>query len=259
MKNQNGAEPPAIAHHAILAFCAIACLAAGCLKVEQVVTLNADGSGSAELSYAISEDSVQRAKAMIRLRDQFETMSGSPARTNTTLADMFLAPDEVQLRKEFKRHESSGITVEQLRVRSHDNWRHVQLKLSFKKLADAARSELFNDCGFTLAKSAKGNFILFRDKADQADMLPASSDPATAKALAPLLQGLRIDIKVVVPGTILQSNAHRASPNTANWVFDYDQDANALINLQKQQFKIHFEGKDVKLPTIMSPRHEIGS
>lgn len=236
---------------------AIGCLVAGCLKVESVLNLKPDTSGSVVINYSVSEDAVQRMKALTRLRNQFDAITSNPAPTNNTLADMFLMPEETALRAEFKRHEQSGISLDQLKIRSTDNWRHVQMTISFKRLADAARSELFAEYGFTLVKNTKGDYIMFRDKADVEDTVPAA-DASSSKMIAPLLQGFRVDLKVNVPGKIIQSNAHRESLTTANWSFDYDQDKNALVNIQKQQFKIQFEGKDINLPTIMFPRHSPG-
>lgn len=222
----------------------LAILGSGCLKLDETFTIRADGSATLELVYAISEPAVNQMKAILKVRDQMAALSGEESISPDDRMELFLNPAEDSLRREIRKHEKLGVTVERLKVESRDNWRHVQLKVACKSLADLAKTDIFAQYGFSLSRDSDGNYTLFRDRESRnADSAAGMVDPATLKLMTPVLEGFNAIFRVNTPGKILQANAHTKSIRSVSWEFSFDKDPNAITALQDQQFKIVFDGK----------------
>lgn len=123
------------------------------------------------------------------------------------------------------------------------------MKLTFKNLANVAKADFFQKNGFSLSKTADGNYTLQREAANgNVNLL----SPDMVKLFSPMLAGFNVALNVSVPGKILKTNAHKTSPqtNTATWSYDYDKAPNAFSAIQNQSFSIVFDGKGLNLPTI---------
>lgn len=239
---------------------ALTMLTGGCLKLEETFTIRPDGSASLDLIYAISEQAVMQMKAVLKVRDQLAYLSGEEPAAADPWSGLFLNPVEDQLRRELKKYEKLGIVVDRLKVEARDNWRHVQLKVTCKSLADLARTDFFPEYGFSLSKDADGAYVFFRDRENRDGASSGSiPDPETLKLMTPVLGGFNTVFKVNTPGRITKSNAHAKSLYGAAWEFSYDKDPNAVTRLQDQQFKITFEGKgsdgkSLNLPAVSQRR-----
>ncbi len=229
-------------------------LCAGCIKMEQTLIIQQDGSGSLEAVYALSEDSVNQVKAALKIQKQIAAIRGEAGASggqDDGYAGLFLNPSETLLRRELKKYEKNGITIDKLKVESREAWRHVHIKLLFKSLDAASKADFFQEYGFSLSRNTDANYTFFRPSEDR-DEEKASpiSDAEMLQRLSPLLSDFDVTLKVTVPGRILKTNAHKKSLYTAVWSFAFDKDPNALSALQKQQFSIQFEGKGLNLPTV---------
>ena len=222
----------------------VAILASGCLKLDETFTIRADGSANLELVYSISESAVNQMKAMFKVRDQMAALSGDAPSSQDDRMELFLNPVEDQIRRELKKYEKLGVTVDRLKVEERDNWRHVELRVSCKSLADLARTDFFPQYGFSLSRDPNGSYTFFRDRESGNENSPVSMmDPATLKLMTPVLEGFDVIFKINVPGQVLQSNAHVKTARGVSWEFSFDKNPNAVVALQEQQFKIVFEGK----------------
>lgn len=223
----------------------------GCLKLDQEVTIRPDGSGSIEVQYSISEQAVSRMNAMEKLREQLAVISGAtppPADTNRVLAAL-MDPNEDGIRSELRPYEKNGIRIERLKIQPRGAWRDVELKLAIRSWPEAGNTPLLREHGFRLARTAAGSYDLSRPAAVSKDMDGAVlTTPDATRILSPILQGFKVDIRMNVPGTVLQSNAHRASGKQVQWTFDFDRDPNALVKVQTQEFRIVFDGKGLSIP-----------
>jgi hypothetical protein len=175
-------------------------------------------------------------------------------------SELFLNPIDSQIRREMKKYEKFGIILERLKIETRDNWRHVELKLSCKNVADLQKMSFFSQYGFSLSKDEEGNYSFFRERetanADSSANLP---DATTLKMMAPVLEGFNAVFRVNTPGKVLKTNAHIKTLRNVSWEFNYDRDPNTIMALQNQQFKIVFEGKTADgkaftLPEVIQKR-----
>lgn len=233
----------------------LAVLGSGCLKLDETFTIRPDGSATVELVYAISEPAVSQMKAILKVRDQMATLSGEPSISPDDRMELFLNPVEDSMRREIKKYERQGVSIERLKVETRDNWRHVQMKVACKSLTDLAKTDLFAQYGFSLSRDSDGNYTIFRDRESRnADSSAGMVDPATLKLMTPVLEGFSAIFRINTPGRILQANAHTKSIRSVSWEFSFDKDPNAVVALQDQQFKIVFEGRGADgKPLALSP------
>ncbi|HQL24779.1 MAG TPA: hypothetical protein PKY95_10215, partial [candidate division Zixibacteria bacterium] len=90
-------------------------LTTGCFKANSRIILERAGSGVFEISYAVAEQSVVQAKALLRIREEVERATGSGV-TDMRDAYTFLDGTESEIRARLKRYEPFGITTETVTV-----------------------------------------------------------------------------------------------------------------------------------------------
>jgi hypothetical protein len=238
---------------AAAAIVAAAVWGAGCIRVEQSLTLREDGSAGFEVSYSMAEQTVTQMKALRKLRDQLAAAEGITV-TNEwqeAFVHLLLDPSEDALRGELAKYRKYGVTVEKLQVETRNAWRHTKLTLALTDLKALATSDLFKEYGFSLSKTERGDY-LFRRGPDKPDTAPPPdfSDPETNRLLVPIVGGFNVMLGVTVPGRILESNATRHSLYTATYVFDFDRDPNAVAAYTRHRMQITFQGRGLNLPEI---------
>jgi hypothetical protein len=227
----------------------LALLVAGCIKLDQTLTIKPDASGTLDVNYSISEDAVVQAKAALKLKQQMtmESDRGPADVMDGEIGRVFLNPVEDEIRKEVGKYAKNGLKVDSLKVTTKDGWRTVKMRLSFKDLGSVAKTDFFAENGFTISKDSTGNYVLLREASGHNAYL---LNPDMMQLLTPIMSGFNVVVNVVVPGKILKTSAHRTSGNTATWSYNFDRAPDALLALQSQQFSIVFESKGVSLPTI---------
>jgi len=236
-----------------LALVALLILATGCLKVDQTLSINDDGSGSLQVEYSVSEQAISQLRAMRKLTQQMAAATGEQAAAipKDDRAYMLLDPQKQSLTAELEKLKPYGVTVDELEVETRNARRNVRVQLRFKSLAEVAKSDWFVEYGFLLYKGPRGNYVFDRPASGTGDdSVMDFSSPEMVRLLNPLLTGFSVISKVRTPGVILRTNAHRHSQHVAQWQFDFDEDPNALVGLQNQRMLILFEGRGVTLPTI---------
>lgn len=225
----------------------------GCLKLDQALTLNGDGSGRFEVTYSISEQTIGQLRAIYKLREDMDGAAGEA--TEYTLGQQclrrYLEPDEGGIRQDLKNYERYGVTIKKLTVESRGAARHVTLKLDFSSLAEVANTPLFQQYGFSVSENADGDYVLARAPMDTSPLPEAdlSSEEAT-RVLSPLLSGFRVTLKVNTPGAIRATNAPKRSLRSAAWVFDFGDDPYALRTLQRVTPRVIFSGAGIDLPEV---------
>jgi len=228
---------------------------AGCMKLDQALTLRPDGSGVVELKYSMSEETIVQFRAMLDLRDKLMAVQGAQENDSeqSRLHEVFLNASEEQVRNELRKYEKVGVKIDTLKVQSVDGWRQTHMVLLFDSLATLAETEVFKDYGFNLTKNKDGDYLLSRPPESSmagADADNSLLDPDGLKMVTPILAGFHAGFRITVPGRVLSSTAHRKGTQNAVWNFDFDTDPNALVALQNQAFEVTFDGKDAKLPQV---------
>jgi hypothetical protein len=227
----------------------------GCIRMEQIITLRADGSGTMDLTYSIAEESVTQIEAMRKLEEEMEaasdeTLSVPPAEDDTRL---LFSPTYEDLHGRLKSYERLGIRVEKLEVKSREARRQVHVKLAFTNLAAAAHADLFRKYGFSLTRLPDGDYRVFRPPMTSAAPAVTALDQETERVLTPFLAGLSVSLTLHPPGRIISTTAPIKSATGATWMFEFDRDPNVLAALQREKFEIVFAGKDLNLPTFEIP------
>lgn len=221
---------------------AILPLLSGCIEVEQTLVLKKDGSGVVHLNYAISDE---RAEQMEMLNETFyaddEGSGGEPLSLNFT---------EEDIRRDFREFEPYGVRLESVKTTKRDGWTYRNLVISFRDLKGLAQTGFLANRNVSLVRNAKGDYVFTQAGGGASGAVPQyPADPFTQR----LFEGFRAVINVRTPGKILQTNAQRKTQDTATWIFDLDEDPEAVQNVQAVAIQIVFAGKGLRIPEYRSP------
>ena len=236
-----------------LAFALVLTVACGCIRLDQALTLREDGSGRLEVTYTISEQTIEQLRAIYKLREDMDGAAGRE--TQFTFGQrflrMYLEPELGELREDLKAYERYGVTVDKLTVESRGASRHVAIKLNFSSLAEVAQTPLFKQYGFSLSKNADKDYVMARAPMDRSPLPETDLSNAEAtRVLSPLLSGFRVTMRVTTPGAIRATNAPKRSLRTAEWTFDFSDDPYALRTLQRIGPRVTFSGRGSDLPAV---------
>jgi len=233
--------------------CSLLFTATGCLKVNQSLIINADGSGVLAVKYAVSNQAVRQLVAMRKLQQQMTLASGSQSQDDkeTGYAYRFLMPEESDLRREFEKYETLGLKIEKLKVTTNGIWQNVEIKLRFDSLSNLAKTEPFAFVGFDLLKNSKGDYVFYREsRPPEGFTAPDLSNPTTARLLSPIFAGFEIHLSVKTPGQILRTNASRKSTYVSEWIYDFEKDPTVIAKIQTAKLVTIFDSTGLTLPEI---------
>jgi hypothetical protein len=230
----------------ILALAAVG-LAAGCVQIEQDLTLKADGSGVVRVDYAVPEAEQtllqQAAREMLR---QTLAVSGGPARLPQDMTD-------AEIRQQFAGYAKLGVKLDQLTTERKAGRTVRHGVISFKTLSGLARA-LLPERTLSLTRDARGNYLLAQQAGGGqtlASRLAAIAADDSNPLVAELFKGFRATLRVTAPGRILDGNAGQAEGATAVWRFDFDRDAQAVAKLLQRPMRLNFAGQGLSLPPFL--------
>lgn len=224
-------------------------VSAGCVSIEQTLTLNADGSGEAELEYEISESTKEKFTAVLDLADELAIATGKDPMAPGPRRDLFpYLAGEGELQRMFTGYKDLGIRVQTLTVRRVGTADKVLLHFSFPDLRALSKTAFFANQSFSLDRTRDGDyeFKLSLGRKSVAAM-PDLADPEVQDILRPMLAGFRVVSTVKTPGRIIYTTSRRATARMAIWSFDFAQDINALANLQRRVMRLTFAGSGMNL------------
>jgi len=230
----------------------------GCITLDQKLVIRGDGSGTCEFSYSVSEQTIEQMRAMLQLRRQMAIAAGEANAEHLDVNPHYMIDiDEDRIRTELSKYEKLGLSVERLTTDNRKERRSVYIEARFENLAKLAEADFFQEYGFSLFRNEQGNYVLYRaPSADPGELPVEMSDPATVRNLTPLLSGFRIVASVTVPRAIIETNASRPSQFTAEWEYDFDKNPEALLDLQRTEMRVVFDGEGVKLPRVRHARSD---
>jgi len=211
---------------------------AGCIKVDQTLTLDRDGSGSLDIRYGMSEQTIAQIKAM----EQMSRNAGEGIKVEQESPFEF---DEATVRKEFEADKPQGVELVSVSSELVDGWKYIDLKLSFDDLDALKKTEIFKNSKLRLKRDDEGNYTLVQKSAGGSDV--NAGDAPMQEQMAAMFAGLRIVNTVVVPGEIIKTNATSVDGQRASWVFDIEQDPNVLAKLETTDLTVTFSGQDLDL------------
>ena len=217
--------------------------AAGCVQLEQDLTLKADGSGVVQVAYAAPEGEQtmmqQAAQAMLQ---QTLAVSGGGNRLPQDMSD-------ADIKKQFEAYAKLGVKLEQLSTERKAGRVIRRGVISFKTL-DGLAHALLPERTVALTRDARGNYQLVQQSGGERTMASRIGTVAADDSnplVAELFKGFRATLRVTTPGKILDGNATQMEGATAVWRFDFDRDAQAVTKLLQRPMRLTFAGAGLKL------------
>ena len=211
--------------------------AAGCMKMEQEVTLKADGSADVHLVFGMKK----------------EMFGGDPAKEAEFSEESF--------RKKFEEEDKEGVELKSVKVEEKEGWKYADIEMACKDLSTAVTATA-GDAGpkakaFSLTKNDEGNYVLEIKDENAGKMGGGDMPPEQKKKMQEMMKarmaGLRIAITYKLPGDVLETNAHTKGKREVSWVFDADKDPDFFEKLEaagKEPIRVVFEGKGLDLKEI---------
>lgn len=230
----------------VLFVCLIATVFAGCLRVDQTLSINADGSGELDMSYAMQESTIRQMEQVAKMQ---AAQDGHESQAD---ADQFEF-SEKSLRKRLRPFEEHGIEIIAIDSKTAEGWKTMHVKLGFKDLDALMKTDSMNDSSLSIKKNAEGNYVLLQKTAeDAADEGGGEEDmtPEMLQRMAPIFAGMKIVQRIEVPGKIIKSNASEVEGDTASWIYDVDKDPSVINKIRKLRLEIEFEGEGLDLKEI---------
>ena len=223
----------------------ILALFSGCIQVEQTLTLNPDGSGVVDLSYALSED---QAASLHALATELYEQDGEDH------SSVFDASDE-EIRKEFKEYEVHGVVLQSVQTGQAGGRKQRRLVISFQSLEGLARSGFLSDRQVSLVRNAQGDYVFTQaGTAGNSDELLMANEMAEDPMAAEMMQGFRVTLRIRTPSRILNTNAPEKTDRVATWRFDLDRDPKAVERVANLKTQVSFEGKGLNIREVRSVR-----
>lgn len=210
----------------------------GCLRIEQDVVINRDGSGKFQMTYGMQEQMVRQMEAMEAMQafeENGDDEEVSPFNFNLE-----------QVRESMKKYEEHGLKVRNVSSETKDDWRYMKIQLEFDSIAALAKTEFFEDSNMKLNKV--GDRYVFEMKSEEEE--PDEMSAQMMEQMAPMFAGMRVAMNIRVPGRIVEHNATEVKGQTASWVFDVDKDPGAYQKIQQMNIRVVFEGEGIELPNI---------
>ncbi len=205
----------------------------GCLKVDQTLNINNDGSGSLSMSYSMQESTIRQMEAMA-------AMEGEDS------GDMDFEFDEESVREDLKQLEEHGITVKTVESEVKDGWRVMNIELDFEDIAALMKTDFYDEDTFTISKNEAGNYVI-KTVAEEMEQPDEEMDAAMLQSMAPMFAGMRITQHINVPGDIVKSNAAKVDGKTASWIYDIDEDPTVIQKMQNMTIELEFDGSGVDI------------
>jgi hypothetical protein len=234
---------------------------AGCIKVDQTLSLNKDGSGTLAVRYGMSEQTIAQMESMKEMQKNMPDAEGMGEAEDDNPFDF----DEEEIRDQFKDLQEEGIELEEVKSEVKDGWKYMNVKFKFDDLNALAKTDFFKGSSLSLSKDADGNYVLVQQSGEMdTGMGPgadAEMDPEMEKQMmmqmAPMFAGMRVAMTIHTPTAIIESNATEQQDDSASWVYDVDKDPESLLKMKNSNFRLVFSGKGVDLPEInIEPEEE---
>ena len=224
----------------------LALFGSGCVQIEEIVTVNADGSGRFHIIYGMAEQTLAQLDTMRQMARQMDEAQGrgSGVATNESLANPFPF-DERTVRALLKPYEARGIAIENVKISSRNKWKYVDLNLTFSSLSALAEVKALREIELSYAKTEEGNHQFGERILGGAEPVDVY-DPQTEKNLGSILGGLKISVTVNTPGRILTTNASRHMDRTAYWDVDFEKDPQVMRRFQQEGLALVFERTSAK-------------
>jgi hypothetical protein len=219
----------------------------GCMKVDQEITLNKDGSGRADIMYAMSEQTLQQMKAMAEMAKQMSQQEGQEGQAAPEEENPFEF-DKAKVEEKFKALKDKGITLKSVKTEKKEGWEYMYLVFDFQDISKLKEVEFYQDSPLTITKNEAGNYEIVSQMSGEE--MGGGQGEEQMKAMLPMLKGMRISMKFNTPGKIIETTAPIKEAKSAEWVYDVDKDPETFMKMSSTDMKIVFDGKGCTIPEV---------
>lgn len=231
--------------YAWMAVALIVAAACGCIKFDQSITLNKDGSGEAKVVYAMTQQTLDQIKAM----EEAGKKMAEQGEGSMTSSESPFEFDKAKIEEQFKKYQDLKVTLKSATTEDKDGWKYMTVVMDFKDISKLKDTEIFKDSKISIVKDASGNYVVSAPMGtDKLGQTPENEEQM--KAMLPMFKGMRLALTLNTPTDIIETTSKTKTARSASWVYDIDADPNALINMNKDEVKVVFDGKGVTIPEI---------
>jgi hypothetical protein len=226
-------------------------LAAGCVRIEQDLVLQPDGSGTLRFRYEVKDEDIRRMK---ELSDRMAALDPELAPEDVHWVTAF---DEQAIRDAWAASTGPGVTLRDVRTGLEGAWRTMTAEIAFDSLQQLLDCGMVEECTITLTRGAGGQYgyVQAMELGASARSLPGGMDLETLKPMLNLImKDFRATFRVETPGDIVRSNADREEGRAAVWEITGTQ-PDLYRRLQDGLLlRIQFAGSELQLADARSGR-----
>ena len=218
-------------------------LFSGCIRLEQDLALNPDGTGELKFVYGVKEQDLQRMREVAR---QMAAIDPSLAQEDV---DWLTSFDEQAIRREWAKAANEGVHLKTVKTESSGGWRYMRAAITFKTLQHLLDCGMIREVTISLTRGPSGQygFLQSIDTAKASKSLPPGMNLETmGPFLSHLFGDFRADFRVHSPGPIIRSNADRVEGRQAFWSVRGDQ-PDFLAKIENFNMRLLFDGKGMKI------------
>lgn len=240
---------------ALLLLSACVLVGPGCIKIDSTLTFDKEGAGSFRTQYAMPTFLVKQMEMARQLTRSMMLAEGKSTNAPLPALDIPQLFDEAVLKTRFQEMEASGLKLESLRTREQGGWQYVDFTLKFTRLEALITQSFFRDCGFRFSHVG-GDVCKLAITPPSVGVPSGGGDRGsqeTVAKLTPFLGGLRVLIRIDVPGEIRNSTSVMSDNVRATWEWDFEKDTRVMERLSQDKLVVVFDGRLVRMKEFEKP------
>lgn len=227
----------------------------GCLKIDATLTINRTGGGTLRAMYGMPAFLVRQLEVTRQWTHALDLAVGRTNSAPLPELDIPMVFDEAALKTRFRKMETEGVTVDSYRCREQGAWQYVDMTLKFERLETLLKQPCFRECAISLKALGQEGLKLSLTPPGSGSDLPAASlsSPEAITKLTPFVNGLRIVVRIDVPGEIRNTTALISDSRRATWEWDFEKDSHVIERLAQDKMILVFDGTGARLREFDKP------
>lgn len=239
----------------VLLLAGLLAVSSGCIKIDATLAVGKDGSGTLRTIYGMPTFLIKQMELTRQWTRSLDVAGGAPTNAPVSALDIPMVFDEAVLKRRFEAMAADGVKLESLRTREQGGWRYVDFNLVFPRLEDLVKQSFFKECGVTVTKLADNTckLVVSLPEVGTGEGFSSMSSPDSSAKLTPFVNGLRVIVRIDLPGEIRNSTSMMSDSRRATWEWDFDKDATAIDRLARDRIIVVFDGKQARLREFEKP------
>ncbi len=227
----------------------------GCVKIDASLSLNRDGSGSLRTIYGMPTFLIKQMELTRQWTRSLNFAGGQSTNMPLPSLDIPMIFDEAILNSRFRQMAADGVNLESLRTREQGGWRYVDFNLKFSRFEGLAKQSFLKECGVVLARAEDDTckLLVSLPLVGVSSNLAVQASPSASADLTPYMNGLRVVVRIDLPGEIRNSSSTMSDTRRATWEWDFDKDASAIERLTRDRIIVVFDGRQVRFNNFEKP------